>query len=64
MRDAESIEMLTLASRNIVFDFGFIYDWGGLKGRLTSALMGDQPYASLLEAGKSKAIAEMEKFFE
>ncbi len=64
VRDAESIEMLTLASRNIVFDFGFIYDWGGLKGKLTSALMGDQPYASLLEAGKSKAIAEMEKFFE
>ena len=64
VRDAESIEMLTIASRNILFDFGFIYDWGGLKSKLTTALMGSQPYASLLEANKDKAIAEMEKFFE
>ena len=62
-RDAESIEMLGIASENVIFDLGFINNWGGLGTALTSAALNGSSYSSLVASYKSSAISEMESFF-
>ncbi len=63
-RDAESIEMLGLASEHVIFDLGFINNWGGLGASIRQGVMSDTPYASLVASMKDAAITEMENYFK
>ena len=64
-RDAESYEMIKLACENIVYDPGFIYDWGGLGSKVKSAIMtGNSNYASLLAQNAPASTAAMEEFMK
>jgi hypothetical protein len=62
-RDEESYEMIELAQQNIIYDPGFVYDWGGLGSNIRTAVMGSsQNYASLLASFESAATTAAEKF--
>ncbi len=64
-RDEESIEMMYIADENIVYDAGFVYNWGGLGANIRKAVMqADSGYASLLASGKDASIAAMKKMID
>ncbi|MBE6611630.1 MAG: hypothetical protein E7632_03965 [Ruminococcaceae bacterium] len=63
-RDEESYEMIELMMQNIIFDTGFVMDFGGITNEIRKGVMGDNGYASLLGAGESAAIAALEEFYE
>lgn len=63
-RDAESVEMLNLASEHVVFDLGFINNWGGLGVAIRQGEMNGSSYASLIASMKTAAISEMENYFK
>ena len=64
-RDEESYEMIKLAQQNIIYDPGFVYNWGSLGSNIRTAVMGSsQNYASLLASFESAAKAAAEKFVE
>ena len=62
-RDAESVEMLELASEHVVFDLGFINNWGGLALAIRQGEMNGDSYASLIGSYKTAAVADMENYF-
>ena len=65
VRDEESFDMINLARENIVYDIGFIYDWGGLYSRITDAAhQGDAALASLIESGKNAAEQAMKNYVD
>ena len=61
-RDEESIEMLEIASDNIVFDLGFIYNWGNLALDIRTEIVKASPYASLVAEHKNAAIEEADEY--
>lgn len=61
-RDIESIEMLDIASENIVFDLGFIYNWGNLALDIRTEIVKGSPYASLIAKHKNAAIEEADEY--
>ena len=63
-RDDESYEMIELAQQNIVFDTGFIFDFGGLMGQIRTGLMKDTPYASLIASYETAAKEAVTKLYE
>jgi len=64
VRDAESIDMMNIAAANIVYDMGFLYNWGSLGNSIQNAMMNGGGYASLIASGKEAAIAAMEDYLE
>lgn len=62
-RDAESYEMIELAMKNIVFDTGFVFDFGGLMTSIRRGIMSDTPYASMIASGESAAKKAVEDFY-
>ena len=64
VRDEESIEMLNIASENIVYDLGFLYNWGSISSKIQNDIMFGGGYASLIASGKEAAIAAMEDYME
>lgn len=64
-RDAESYEMIELACENIVYDPGFVYNWGRLGSTIKTAIMtGNSNYASLLAQNASASKTAMEDFMK
>ncbi len=64
-RDAESFDMIELARKNVVYDIGFIYDWGKLYSSITNAAAnGDFNLASIVAANSSAAKEAAAKFVE
>lgn len=64
-RDEESYEMIELACKNIVYDSGFIYNWGGLGTTIRAAIMTDNSnYATILAQNASASKEAMEKFLK
>ena len=64
-RDKESYEMIDLAKRNLVYDPGFIFNWGSLGSSIRSAIMtADSGYASLLAEKSDAAVAAAKEFVE
>ncbi len=63
-RDKESVEMINLATQNIVYDFGFVYNWGSLGNEIRVSIMKDEGYASLLGSHMTPAIVSMEQTLE
>lgn len=64
VRDPESIEMLRLAVDSARFDMGSIYGWGGLQWTIDGIMINGGSIVSTIEAQKTVANAEMEKFME
>lgn len=63
-RDAESYEMIKRSMKNLVYDVGFTYDWGGLGTKLKSDIMtGDGNLASLIASYKEPVVASMQKAY-
>lgn len=62
-RDAESYEMIELAMKNIVFDTGFVFNFGGLMTSIRRGIMSDTPYASMIASGESAAMKAVEDFY-
>ena len=64
-RDEESYEMIELASENIIYDTGFIFNWGNLGTMIrTNIKSSSGNYASLLASLESASQTEMAKFIE
>ena len=64
-RDAESFEMIKLASENITYDPGFIYDWGGLGTTIRASIMNlGGNYASLIAQNAPASKQAMQDFLE
>jgi len=64
-RDAESYEMIELAAQNIVFDMGFVFNWGGLSDNIRQKIMvADSNYATLLASLQTAADTAMKKFID
>ena len=64
-RDEESYEMIELASENIIYDTGFIFNWGNLGKMIrTNIKSSSGNYASLLASLESASQTEMAKFIE
>ncbi|MBQ2706680.1 MAG: hypothetical protein IJF67_00345 [Clostridia bacterium] len=64
-RDAESYEMIELAAENIVFDLGFVFNWGGLTGNIRQNIMvKDSNYASMVASLSTAADEAMKKFVD
>ncbi len=63
-RDAESIRMIELARKNMLYDIGFIYDWGGLYSSLNSAMATGKSAnaASIIASTSEKAELESKEF--
>ena len=62
-RDEESYEMIELARKHIVYDPGFIYQWGGLDKSITNGIMSDSGnYMSLIASMESAAKTAAENF--
>lgn len=64
VRDTESVEMLNIASQNIIYDLGFINDFGGLGFALRQGIMDGTSYSSLIASYKTAAITAMETYFK
>lgn len=54
-RDPESFEMIELARQNVLYDIGFIYDWGKLYSSMTLAAAANDGTMSSLIASLSPA---------
>ena len=52
-RDPESFEMIELARQNVLYDIGFIYDWGKLYSSMTTAAAANDGTMSSLIASLS-----------
>lgn len=64
-RDAESYEMIELACENIVYDPGFVYNWGRLGSTIKTAIMtGNSNYASLIAQNATASKTAMEDFMK
>lgn len=63
-RDPESYEMIELAQKNIVFDLGFIFDFGGLTTKIKKGLMDGTPYASLIDSNETAAKEAIKQLYE
>ncbi len=64
-RDKESYEMIDLAKKNLVYDPGFIFNWGSLGSAIRTGIMtADTGYASLLAERSDAAIAAAKEFVE
>ena len=57
VRDAESIDMMNIAAANIVYDMGFLYNWGSLGNSIQNAMMNSGGYASLIASGKEAEVS-------
>ncbi len=62
-RDAESFEMIELARQNVVYDIGFIYDWGKLYSSITNAGASNKDNIASLVASFSTAAKEAAEAF-
>ena len=57
--------MIELAAENIVFDLGFVFNWGGLTGNIRQNIMvKDSNYASMVASLSTAADEAMKKFVD
>lgn len=64
-RDPESFEMIGLARQNVLYDIGFIYDWGKLYSSMNAAAAAnDGTMASLIGSLSDTAKAAAENFIK
>jgi len=62
-RDEESYEMIELAQQNIVYDLGFVFDFGGMSNAIRLGIMTDTPYASLIASYETAAKTALEEMY-
>jgi hypothetical protein len=63
-RDDDSEAMLDIIVSGSVYDFAYIYDWGGLYSQYESTLRKGESYITRFEAIEQRAQAAMEKTIE
>lgn len=64
-RDAESFDMIELAREHVIYDIGFIYDFGKMYSSITSSVAKCQGnLASLLASYGESAVAAADSFIE
>lgn len=62
-RDPESFEMIELARENVIYDIGFIYDWGGMYTAITNATAECKGNLASLIASYSESASEAANSF-
>lgn len=63
-RDEESIEMLKLATDNLVLELGALYDWGGMKNMMETCIRKNTSFQAKFASIESKVAAQIEKLIE
>ena len=60
-RDEFSVQMLDLIYKNQRYDFGYIYNWGGIYDKFAESVNNDKPFGSALDSIIPKVEAGIEK---
>jgi len=60
-RDEESIEMLKLATDNLVLDLGALYDWGGIKDKMENSVRNNTSFLTKFAGAESQVVSGIEK---
>ena len=60
-RDDYSIQMLDLIYKNQRYDFGYIYNWGGIYDKLADCVNNDKAFPSVIESISPKVEAGIDK---
>ena len=60
-RDEESVEMLRLATDNLVLELGVLYDWGGVKNMMETSVRGNTSFQTKFAGVESKVTSGIEK---
>ncbi len=64
-RDENAYEMMRIATDNVIYDMGFLYNFGGIGTAIKDGLMNSSTgYASLVAGLKTAAVSAMEKAVE